>query len=339
METLDSLKVDNTRLIILFDYNKTKFVNNKWYSQLVDQYRNILWMNNFMFKVVNVFNRKGKIDKNKLLDVYRNNMNNLYLFTPIDFALLLISITYCLNEIIEFISKISYVILWQEIMNTDLSIIGYNINDDQKYFIKHFFSSAKLTICSNMVSIESLAHHKIFNTIYYIISGYSEINKCIPLHRKPTDIDILIYGTIHKSYIYRTNIINNVISYFKNLRIEIKNDIFRDELDDYLSRTKIVLHVPSHSNLSHMPWPKISSLQAKKVFFIIENNKELHDRQLNSIMVYYYDIHHLFSLIETYLDDSKRQEYVEKNYKFIIENSNMDIFIPKIFNTIYHDQI
>jgi hypothetical protein len=111
------------------------------------------------------------------------------------------------------------------------------------------------------------------------------------------------------------------------------------DIDSDLERTQIVVHVPSFPNLPHMPWAKITSLQAKKIFFIIEENDEMYEKGFESFTVYYKrnDIQDLYKKIDYFLDPinlKERHEYVEKHFQFIYKNNNMEEKVPKIISSL-----
>lgn len=322
---------------------KSKYT--KWYPNVNNLYKKILISKGFTvitqdLGIDELYHIKNNLNIDNMISEISEN--NIYVFNPIDFASFFLSANKpILGEKIEyFLKNIKYIVLWQEILQENLHIIGYGEVDTN--FIFNYFKNSKLNIVSNMVSIDNLKKHNINHNVYSTITGYSLINDLIPFNNNiEKDIDILFYGTFHPTYDYRKNTISKLNELNnkndKKYVIQISENIYDNELDQILQRTKIIIHVPSHANLNHMPWPKITYLQARKIFFIIEDNQELHDNKIDNFIIHYKqnDVPDLFRLIEYYLqNDELREKIISENYDYILKNSNMDVMVPNLITKI-----
>ena len=309
-----------------------------WYKNVNSIYQKILRSKFYNVKVINLKSKGFDLEKNSLNELYLARNNDLYILNPINFASFLVTLKHfptMRNKLYNFIKNIKYIAIWQEIFNDDLSIIGYQEDYIDKDFILTYFRNSKMNLVSNLISIKILEKFGITNNKYFIITGYSEINNIVPFNSNDVPfIDILIYGDLASSYTYRNNIINLIKQKNKqNLNICIIDNVFGDKLDRYLKKAKIVIHIPSYANLNHMPWPKITTLQCKKVFFIVEENEELFEKNLENIISYYKrnDIDDIYSKVEYYLKNPEiRKNMIEANYNFIKNNYNIDNVIPSL---------
>ena len=352
-ELLKLTKENKKKKIIFFDEPDSK---NRWYNNVNQIYKKIFLYYNFDVITKRLLFHKNK--QNNVYDIDENiidkelkdiDKNAIYFFNPINFASFLINtlddnlkinLKSLKDKIYFFLKEINYITIWSEIMDENLFIIGYDRICCNKNFIQFFFKNSILNLCSNEISISSLNKYDIKNNDYHITLGYSPINDLIPLNIDLNKtIDILIYGCDLNNFPYRRNLIKQIQENYKELNIVISDNLFDKNLDESLLKTKIVIHIPSHANLPQMPWAKISILQIKKVFFIIEENDELFEKQLNNFVVYYKrnDISDLMEKINFYLDNPLKSDLIEKNYEFIIKN-NIDIKLPNIVNKIF-DQI
>lgn len=331
-------QIDNMSKYKIVFMNHCKMRDSyKWYDNLNNFYQKIL-EKNFNVSVQSFFNNDNQINA-KSLKYFQKNISseNLYIFNPVDFAHLLIRNKHH-NLITEILKKINYIVIWQEILLSNCDIIGYHEACQKKAFIFEFFSNSKLNLVSNFVSMESLTGLGINHNRYFIMTGYSEINNIVPfVDKNESKIDVLIYGSLHKSLIYRLKFIRKLMGENKKYKIHACSGVFNESLDLLLKQTKIVVHVPSHSNLEHMPWPKITYLQSRKVFFIIEDNKELHMKDLDKFVPHYpkNNVRDLFLLIDHYLSNPQLyQDIIEKNYQYITQNANIDVAVPEIVNDV-----
>lgn len=337
---------DTKKNIVFFD---EIFQPHKWYNKVNQCYVKILEHCNYniiskcmmkLSKPLYLYTTTEIYDLMNTL-ILEKKSEDIYIFNPKNFSILLL-VYYYLEEqnkhlMFEYIDNLNYIVIWQEILMDDFFIIGYEKAFLNKDFIYAFFKNAGINLISNSISFKTLKDNNINNCIYHTIIGYSPINNIIPLQTVyPQTIDILIYGTLHDAYKHRNNMINDIKKYnSNNLNIKVISDNY--DLDSYLNKTKIVIHIPSYDNLQHMPWAKITTLQSKKIFFIIEDNQELYDKNLNDFIISFKsnDINDLYSKINYYINnEEKRNEIIEKNYDFIVNNYNMDTTINNYVNIV-----
>ena len=327
----------------------TKQDNISWYctGEIWYRYVNNLYNKIFMSLGYNViikdFGVTGKfcIENGEYMDtaIAENSDNDIYIFNTLDFASFLKNPVHK-EQIYRILDTFKYIVLWQEILKEDLSVIGYDkFTDDDKDFVCRFFGGSKFNIISNLTSIVSLQKNNIHQNIYFPITGYSMINDIVPfVFKNKKDIDVLIYGTMNDAYTHRNSIISKLCEMnINNYNIVVRDNIYGEDLDSMLQRTKIVVHIPSYENLTHMPWPKITYLQARKIFFIIEDNEEIHLMKLDDIVMFYHknDVADLYAKIDNYLGKPVlREKFILKNYKYIANNFNMDVVLPKLIRSI-----
>ena len=314
----------------------------KWYPNVNNMYKNILTKNGYNIIIKNIREQTGMEISRALVTklIETKTDNEIFILNPIDFAGFFLRLRKLKKLIFNLLDNIKYIVLWQEILMPNFEIIGYTKTKYQKEFVKKFFNRSMLNVVSNLVSINSLVKNNIHHNKYFTITGYSHINDIVPIDDNGTfkDIDIFIYGNNHPTYIYRNNLITGITNVNNNkYTLYINNNIYGEQLDYILKKTKIVLHIPSHKDLEHMPWPKITYLQSKKIFFIVEDNAELHANNYDSFIPYYKrnDIMDMFIKIDYYLkNESVRHALIEKNYNFIAQTSNMDVVVPNLIKEV-----
>ena len=327
--------------IIFTDFDKIKCAGDKWYRSVMNMYKNILKFHGFKVETKDFgYNEPLVIENIDYIDnaIKEKSSNDIYIFNPLDFATLLLNLHKYNESIFALLNNIKYIVFWQEILKDDLNIVGYNDDCIYKKFVFDFFNNSLLNVVSNEQSINSLEKNNITKNKYYMITGYCQINNIVPFpSNESKNIDVLIYGTMHQTYDHRRNAISELLELNKakyQYNIMVSHDLYGDALDDALQQTKIVVHISSHPNLNHMPWPKITYLQARKVFFIIEDNDELRNKKLKNI-VSYNKISRLYSKIKYYLNNPDvRESIILKNYNYIVDNSNMDIIVPDIIKSV-----
>ena len=148
--------------------------------------------------------------------------------------------------------------------------------------------------------------------------------------------DCILYGHLDGSP-YRTQMIDQVCSKL-NESTNIGLKVFDGNLYDHdkmqiLSKTKIVLHIPSVENLHTVPWAKISELMKHKIFFIIEESDELYSYNLDQIVVFYKigNINDLIEKIKYYIEnDYARQKVIDKCYTYFTEKYDQSILLRDI---------
>lgn len=330
-----------------FIYNKYKYL--KFYMDKMELYINIFKHNNpnFIIKSINcqnfLFNITADKEINYILEEIKLiNDKEVYIFDELTYSHLLSLYDNNIDTIKNFLKTANYIIFFCEIFqNANLQTIGndlYNIE-----FSKLFFKNSIKTMICNSINIYYLNCNDIFdNIIYYPPYGYSKINNIdnILVKNNILDIDLLFMGNISETILpYRSKKINELINYcnLNNYNFKYYNCELFDELkNNTLKNTKIVIHIPSFENLVTIPWAKIVELMCKKIFFIVEYNKEFETKiTLNKLLVYYYptdNIDKQFNVIKTYINDEKmRNTVIENNYNYIINAYNMDNFLKYIF--------
>ena len=153
------------------------------------------------------------------------------------------------------------------------------------------------------------------------------------MENKEKEIDVLWYGNICNSsfFTYRRTVIKEIGMYcFKNNIVFKKYDNLYENKNDVLSKTKIVIHIPQKKNYHVLSWAKIVELMCKKIFFIIEENEEIYNRNLQNIICISKrnDINDIINKINFYKNNEiERNKYIEKSYIYIKKNYNMDHFV------------
>jgi len=324
--------------LIFIDELSVSSAGVRLYNMVNRFYKNILIANHLTVETKTILSNFGwLIDPHLLSDLIKSSHeNDLYIFNPVNFATLLLNLSSHRTLINEFLSKIHYIVLWQETINEDLSIIGYQSIYIDKDFIKSFFMRSKLNVISSHISFNSLEKLNIGHNLYDPITGYSVINNIVPLKMNHKyEIDVLFYGNLATEYSYRTDLIKKFCDFNHNgLKMEFHdNDIYGDDLDNCLKKTKIVIHISSFKDVHYIPWSKITYLQSKKIFYIIEDNDELQKHILKNIIVSFKrgDINDLYRQINYYLANEKeRQVIIDKNYDYALNHLNIDVKIPQL---------
>ena len=100
-----------------------------------------------------------------------------------------------------------------------------------------------------------------------------------------------------------------------------------------MNNTKIVIHIPSLSNLKHFPWGKAAELMYNKIFFIIEENEDMYHIKAENVVAFNKTnlIEDLKNKIIYYINnDEERNKIIDKCYNYIKNNFNMDKLLEKI---------
>ena len=132
-----------------------------------------------------------------------------------------------------------------------------------------------------------------------------------------------------KSYCYSNN-------YGLNIKLnDGRSGLFGQELDNILSNTKIVIHIPILENLQTFPWAKCIKLFNNKVFVLIEDNNEVEILKAKGLNVATYNPNiedDIFNKIDKYLnDDNLRNQHIESCYNFMRNNYIMEDLIKTLF--------
>ena len=304
--------------------------------------------------IINILKTRYIVDKSIMLfpsninfpnylkkELESENDNTLYVFTSIDYANFLLCIAnniLTIDLFLSFINKKKYIFIHYEVLiNNNLEQIGLNLNFINKDILKIFYKNALYCLLCNNANIKYLHYNNIYNVKYFPQEGYSLINKYVPLDSNNNkNIDILIYGNIHPTFIHRNKIIESVKNFSKinNYNLVIRdNDLEDNYKNEILSNTKIVLHVPSHEKLQTIPWAKIMELMCKKIFFIIEKT----DENLNEIIeylpniIYYTSIGNLYEKIKFYLNNPiEINNIVNSSFNIVKTRYNIDEFYKNL---------
>lgn len=332
---------NNPEIIMMTGGFGPEYANIGHYYKLSKTICNILETRGY--KIAEMNRDAAYLDTNQFLSQY--TPNKILLFNPFDFAYHYMKDLHNIipvSQIVPFLRRINYIVIWQEVLTSDFQVRGYERPPSMKLLISEFFGNSKLNIVSNAESIESLRSFGIYQNTYSSIGGYSKSNGLVPLPNIETDktVDVFIYGTLHYSYTYRSNMLSKLqeLNQAKNnYNIQFSCNAHDEELDGCLCKTKMVVHIPSHAELEHMPWAKMAYLHVRKVFFIIESNKEAcTDPNFAHIPCYQHgDVQDLYNKISYYLQNPyERNRIIEKNYEYITTHSNLDIIIPNLVKTI-----
>lgn len=330
-----------------FHIFQSKFIINIFRNygfNIIDQSLKIkdfpLDQENFLEKFINNFN-------------FKENENVLFIFNSLDYYLITNNITKDNKEnFITFLKKINYITFhYENFINNNLEQIGYPsfngtcnnknnilINHERSNFQKLFFKNSLLNIIQSSNNVNIFKSINILNYMYHPCLGYSEINKYIPLEENNIkDIDILFYGNGLNVYEYRTNIYNEIKTYCDDNKINLvyKENLY-DNKNDFLKRSKIVLHIPISKQAQIADcWCKISELMCKKIFFITEENNDMIDNKTINLFITYKhgNIEELINKINFYLDiknSKEKNKIIDNCYKYIKNNYNMDNCIKSL---------
>jgi len=334
----------STNNIVFIDEKNITSPGGWWYRHINQLYKNILMRNGYNVITLTLSCQNNQQIDPQMLDnlLASKSYNDFYFFNPVNFSIFMTNVRRpeLRGKIYDFLSGLKYIVLWQEIMNEHLSIIGYHVSYIDQDFILSFFGNSRLNLMSNMSSINALKKYGINHNRYHPVVGHSPINQLVafdPSQLNTTGtsaVDVLVYGTRAPSYTYRENFIKKLLDSNKyGLSIEVLDNVYGNDLDNYLKRAKIVVHIPSHPNLQHMPWSKIAYLQSRKVFYIIEDNDELYEKALEGAIVSYKknDIADLYRKINYYLtDEAERNRLIEANHDWISKFYNLDVDVPRL---------
>jgi hypothetical protein len=297
-----------------------------------ENFSNIENYKKLMIELDNIF----FINKNKYLD-------DIFIYTPILYAYILLvcnwwnlyskyaeshNLINMYDSIINNILMVKYVNIWGELFtNEQLKICGYEIINTELTI--NYFKNSIINLISVYSNIKIIEYHNIYNNIYFPLLQYS--NNTIFKNIKNKTIDILIFCDINNILNYRNEQIEKIKDKLKMYNIKIIQNIYNDELNEYLNNSKIVLHIPSYSNLQHMAWAKIINLILNKHFFIIETNNELYIQQkIDHDICYNPNLDNLNEIIEKYINnDILKNKIIEKHF-----NIFNDIKIDCIFDFI-----
>ena len=161
--------------------------------------------------------------------------------------------------------------------------------------------------------------------LFFPIDGY-EPSVLVPAIAPPDrDIDLLFYGSM--SFPRRANFARRMFEtpLLTDRRIVVASNVF--DLDDLLSRAKIVLHVNAVDDCEHVPYAKIVKPLANHRPTFVETTPELERSDLRRfIATFAVDDDGLFSVLRETLDNFPARQadldaldprdWLERNYDF-----------------------
>lgn len=347
--------IDTICYIKYWDSPYLKYYNNKT-SNLVQMFQD-LSVKKLNVKYVNqnnpIFdtNLVKDIDKNDQLKLHdylaETKHGDLYILNELDYCHL--KAFYQSNEVnkkclLNFLKKSTYLITFTEIIqNTDFQTVG-NTSYNRDYSVLFFKNAYKIFICDSQNLFYIHDHINKNNIIYNPpICYYNndiDVNKVVE-----QDIDILFYGSIHDVFQHRKQLIDIVKKHSseKGYNLKLFNmELYGEDKDTILDKTKIVIHVGSLPNLRTIPWAKITELMIKGVFFLIENKQDefnIHELNVSSYELTYENnnlVTNICEVIDFYLNNpEKRIKSILRNKKQI-SKFNTPQMIDYIINYDYN---
>lgn len=331
-----------------FNYNNciyltlNKNIFTKFYNKKKDIYIKILQS----ICNVKLYNLGDYIPKNFIFKHPEFDIETIFIYDEITYNHMLWKYINSDNEnkikILNFLTESKYIIITSEIFkNETLKTIG--MNDFSRYFSLYFFKNAENIIICNYTNIYYLVKNNILidKIIYFPAISYSKLCNNVPLiQNKEKDVDVLFYGNLtHTSiqefgwYQYRYHNILKRLQKLNKYNVIIKaphtkyGELFDEEKNKLLKQTKIVIHIPSFSNLNTFPWAKVTELMYKKIFFIIEESEELYYSKLHNTCAFYKrsDFDDLIEKIDFYLNnDIEKNKIINNCYDLVISKFNLD---------------
>lgn len=158
---------------------------------------------------------------------------------------------------------------------------------------------------------------------YFPISGY-RASQLIPLYNGPLDVDILIYGAM--AYERRIEFIRQLYVHLHDLRIAVLNNVFN--LDELMSRSKVVIHINSVDGCTHIPFAKIIKPLVNTKLMFVEQAEELASSDLAGFVYLFKPgdmqglVQRLRDVLTRFEEEQKRLEslnprgWIERHYNF-----------------------
>ena len=330
--------LENTEVLKKYIFVNVSNVDNcfNFYADNMKKYINILLNKKRKVEIVDLkINYINNFNSPNLLNYLKIDNEGIFIFDDLSMATIIK--THLMNlkmrdAIEKFINQSKYYLLMYEYFeNEKMVITGCGVENYE--FTKLLFNKSLKTLVLNTRNIRYLLDNNINNFVYYPAYGFSNINNIVPLENKEKEIDVLWYGNICNSsfFTYRRTVIKEIGMYcFKNNIVFKKYDNLYENKNDVLSKTKIVIHIPQKKNYHVLSWAKIVELMCKKIFFIIEENEEIYNRNLQNIVCISKrnDINDIINKINFYKNNEiERNKYIEKSYIYIKKNYNMDHFV------------
>lgn len=166
--------------------------------------------------------------------------------------------------------------------------------------------------------------------------NFESVQKCFVtnLNFYSEKIDILCYGTLknNNNYHYRNIMFQNIKDFGKKTMRKniISSYLWNDIKGEIINDSKIVIHIPKNKNIETFPWSKVCILMKMGIFFIIEENKEMYEKNLENLIVFYKkgDFNDLKNKIEYYLENEmERKNTITKCLEYYQKNLTMTEFI------------
>lgn len=309
--------------------------------------------NNLLENIVSFFPSEkliiNNVDFNSNYD-FMIYTEQVFIFTPLTYLYFIKNLNDDnFDNACNFLFNIKYIFIYYEVLvnnsldqiGIDFRYIGHTLTDNFKleYFKFLFFKRAGLNLLCNYRNITYLKENGIKDNVIYF--PVSHINKNNIINQEKKDYDVIFYGNqpIDSSgqhvFPYRNKILTTFCdkAYKNNLRYVISNSLYSDNKNDLLSRTAIVIHIPSHEKLHTFPWAKVGELMSNKIFFIIEENEDLVRLGLEDKIAWYKhgDVEDLFRKVIYYKNnEDERNKITEYCYLFINTNYNTQ-FIYNMF--------
>ena len=247
------------------------------------------------------------------------------------------------NYIKKFLKNSNYIISFCEIFkNNNFQTIGNP--SFNKEFSKIFFGNANINLFCNSNNIDLLYKNNISkNVIYFPESGFdNNINEMGDSNIIEKEIDVLIYCSFDPRWKHRAIFIEKAKKFCteKNYTIKIflrgNNDpvgLIGDELEKYLNKSKVVLHIPIFENLNTFPWAKCCMLFNSKRFVLIEDNSELEYIGKLNVATYNPNVEDdIYNKLDYYIkNENERNKHAIDCFEFMKNNYN--------FNSINFDNI
>lgn len=309
-------------------YFKFHNIWTTFFDEKIDTYINIIKKYypsiNIVEIDINNYNDMGHQHSGNILNILKQNLESIIIYDELSYSWLLrvyMSQPLLRKDIERLSCNSNYIVFFCELFDNDeLQIIGSKVCNIE--FSKMFFQNARqICLCNTKNRVYLSKHNIIHNITYFPPIGYSEnieLNYEKTKLNKDCEIDLLFYGTLLDSFEYRNKCIQNIKQYSDEMKYKFvfENNIEKDIL---CSKSKIIIHVPSHENLYTFPWAKVGYLIQNKHFFIIEENEELYIQKMENIIVYYKrgDMNDLQNKIDYYLNnETERNNITQKLFEY-----------------------
>lgn len=272
---------------IKFDTDIDKWSSVIFYKNLQEKIIKILQKNNILYKF---------IDINKLLLT-----NNILIITPVDLLKL-----YFINKI-EFLLNKKYILIVGENVNIEKNtFIGWETTDI--YFNETFMNIFKNALILTYQNDINKSYFKDCNLKFFPIDGFYD--ELVDINYERT-IDFIYYGGL----IYERRIAFSIylfLNFCKTNNLMIIDNYF--DIDKFISKSKINIHINSLENLYHIPYAKIIKPMLFKNKMLIEHVKEIENHELSNYITTF-TIENINTYNFNYINNFTNK-YINKNYNF-----------------------